>query len=607
MLPNKTKTVRTSVGVSAPNTWKDALTPSEVSTLPDLEQIVPSQICPTSGSENFSTLKNVSPSAFFVQKETPPHLSPLPTLPPNTCTFNHAENSQHTFNNADEKNCPLKCTCLGTHVGKAASAKTTTGCTQRMNVGDTHSALPTTEALDHASLGDKDSHIVDFSSASETETTLDVMSLDGLTPEFTDSNFAVSPLSPADELLRKVYGDHLHDNDGCHLTGGISAEDNAFWISLWNRIVSLAPNHYYVPHGTVGRRFITILVHEFRLVRFQRIANSERPIVFVSVILQKTHGVRCAKDIRQRLTQRMDLWEAGAYEALVNDTELEANARLGHIPKQDIDTLARTFNVKVLSGRLRSAVRTLTNRNGSGVLLPTDTCSKTGETVLTVLQQKHPALRDPPSVQQEHGAFEPYDSVPPPVSLHITSDIIERVSSKLSGAAGPGGTDAVDLRNWLLRFGAESDALRNEMAHWANWLANSSPPWASYRALMAGRLIALSKDPGVRPVGIGEIYRRLFAKAILYSVGKQATAACGNFNLCAGLPAGIEGAVHAVNSNTNISDDIPALPKKVVDPPDDLPPDDDPPYSIPLTSSLMTQTLIQWQHYLLMHAMDSMN
>ena len=56
----------------------------------------------------------------------------------------------------------------------------------------------------------------------------------------------------------------------------------------------------------------------------------------------------------------------------------------------------------------------------------------------------------------------------------------------------------------------------------------------------------LDKQPGVCPVGIGEIYRRLWAKCILNAIGTQATVACDNFNLCAGLPAGIDGAVHAI-------------------------------------------------------------
>jgi hypothetical protein len=155
-------------------------------------------------------------------------------------------------------------------------------------------------------------------------------------------------------------------------------------------------------------------------------------------------------------------------------------------------------------------------------------------------------MRDPPVEALGTGVFEPYNETPQPVPLDITEDIVEEVASKLSGAAGPGGTDAIALANWLLRFGAESELLRREMAAWASWLANSHPPWAAYRALMACRLVALDKQPGVRPVGIGEIYRRLIAKCAIAVVGHQATSACGNLNLCAGLPAGIEGAVHAV-------------------------------------------------------------
>ena len=122
----------------------------------------------------------------------------------------------------------------------------------------------------------------------------------------------------------------------------------------------------------------------------------------------------------------------------------------------------------------------------------------------------------------------------------------------------------MDLRNWLLRFGAESEALRAELALLANILANEHPPWASYRALMACRLVALDKQPGVRPVGIGEIFRRLIAKCVLAAVGHQAMEACGNLNLCAGLPAGIEGAVHAT---TTAWEKATAEPTEAADPP----------------------------------------
>jgi len=72
------------------------------------------------------------------------------------------------------------------------------------------------------------------------------------------------------------------------------------------------------------------------------------------------------------------------------------------------------------------------------------------------------------------------------------------------------------------------------------------PPWLAYRTLMACRLVALNKQPGVRPVGIGESYQQLLAKCILAATGCQATAACDNLNLCTGLPASIKGMVHAM-------------------------------------------------------------
>jgi len=364
----------------------------------------------------------------------------------------------------------------------------------------------------------------------------------------------------ADRLLDTVYGDHPHANDGRHMDGGIS--DDAAFQRRWKRVAQLPTSHYKVPKGPVGKRFVKILTQELRGVRTRQ-WNSEKPLLFAAVILQKAEGVTGSGDIRRRLTQRMDLWDQGSYIALVDSTEKEVLGRVGPARRtKDEAAEARAFDSMVKSGRLRKAVRSITSRDGGGVLQPDDNCTKTGRPVIEVLREKHPAMRDP--VLQDRlgpipGAFEPYDSTPEPVPLIITAQIVEKVASKLSGSAGPSGTDAVDLRDWLLRFGAESEALRLEMAAWTEWLANEHPPWAAYRALMACRLMALDKEPGTRPVGIGEIYRRLMAKCVISVCGHTATAACGNVNLCAGLSAGIEGAVHAMNGEWEEDDPATAL------------------------------------------------
>ena len=352
-----------------------------------------------------------------------------------------------------------------------------------------------------------------------------------------------SEITAADRLLDGVFGDHPHQNSGCHLNGGIN--DDAVWQRRWKRVAQLPTSLYAAPKGKVGRRFVSTLAAEFRGVR-DRQWNSERPLIFAAVILQKTTGVQSASSIRQRLTQRMDLWQQGDFAALIDDVEAEILGKVGSPRIPNDDALARSYNAKVLSGRLRSAVRFITQRDTGGVLQPDDACTKTGRPVLDVLREKHPTLRSPDIDSDDREAFEKYDNTPRSIPLTITSEVVEKVASRLSGAAGPCGVDAVDLRNWLLRFGPESAQLRKEMALQTEWLSNTHPPWAAYRAMMACRLVALDKQPGVRPLGIGEIFRRLLAKCVLSVIGTQATVACGNFNLCAGLSAGIEGAVHAL-------------------------------------------------------------
>ena len=268
--------------------------------------------------------------------------------------------------------------------------------------------------------------------------------------------------------------------------------------------------------------------------------------MFAKLILQTIQDVRKSKDVRARLDLRMELWERGRIRAFIDDVIAEVGGTPLVRREKDDAAKARSYQARVVSGRLRSAVRGVTNRAAGGVLQPDDVCSKTGRPVLEVLQGKHPKMREPNLNDPNLKIFEEYPTVPQAVPLDITAETDEKVASHLSGAAGPSGTNAVDLSNWLLRHGAESQLLRNEMAYMARWLANDHPPWAAYRALMACRLVALDKEPGTRPVGIGEIYRRLFAKCVLEACGSQATTACGNLNLCLGLPAGIEGAVHAV-------------------------------------------------------------
>ena len=185
---------------------------------------------------------------------------------------------------------------------------------------------------------------------------------------------------------------------------------------------------------------------------------------------------------------------------------------------------------------------------------PDNLCTKAGRPVIDILREKHPDMMVPDLSDDGMAAFEEYAELFESLPVDCDAEVVEEVAAKLRGGAGPSSVDAIALKGWLLRHGRASQVLREEMAEWTEWLCNDSPPWAAYRAMMSARLVALDKDPGTRPLGVGEVWRRGIAKCALKCCGEDAKAACGSTQLCAGLEAGIEGALHAVASRATEHD-----------------------------------------------------
>ena len=59
----------------------------------------------------------------------------------------------------------------------------------------------------------------------------------------------------------------------------------------------------------------------------------------------------------------------------------------------------------------------------------------------------------------------------------------------------------------------------------------------------------MTKDgtPGIRPIGVGEVMRRLIGKLLISVIKKDITTAAGPLQTCSGLKAGIEAAIHAMH------------------------------------------------------------
>ena len=114
-------------------------------------------------------------------------------------------------------------------------------------------------------------------------------------------------------------------------------------------------------------------------------------------------------------------------------------------------------------------------------------------------------------------------AIPDCPKLLVTPVTIADVVKQLRGAADLGGTDGPALKGWLLHHKGVSKTLCKAVACLTEWLSNDIRLWAAVQALTTNRLMTPDKKPGVRPIGIGQIWRRLMAKTVVRIVGPVAT------------------------------------------------------------------------------------
>jgi hypothetical protein len=101
------------------------------------------------------------------------------------------------------------------------------------------------------------------------------------------------------------------------LSGGVA--NNQQWQDYWRQLIVYPSSTYDAPSGAVGRRFVEKLAELLDGIRDRKL-NSEKFIVFQIVIMQRSHDVQQAKDIRKRISRRLDAWEEGKFSMLIQDT-----------------------------------------------------------------------------------------------------------------------------------------------------------------------------------------------------------------------------------------------------------------------------------------------
>jgi hypothetical protein len=160
-----------------------------------------------------------------------------------------------------------------------------------------------------------------------------------------------------------------------------------------------------------------------------------------------------------------------------------------------------------------------------------------------MLRQKHPPAEPVNPDMLLSGCAEEFHPIR---FAGITAEEIRKSAMNTRGAAGPSGADADQWRQICVSFRNVSSDLCNALASVARRLASAVVNPGNLDAFLANRLIPLDKCPGIRPIGIGEVMRRIIGKAIVRHLRTDIQQASGPIQLCAGLEAGCEAAIHAI-------------------------------------------------------------
>ncbi|CAB4014728.1 Hypothetical predicted protein [Paramuricea clavata] len=192
------------------------------------------------------------------------------------------------------------------------------------------------------------------------------------------------------------------------------------------------------------------------------------------------------------LKKRLASWKSGEVDKLLHEGRV-IESRIGKGMKSEPQNKANRFAKLVIEGQINSAMRFLNDASSGKILSLTDN-------VMQQLREKQPEAQPAKSRVLLRG---PHSSV-------ALCDALETLARNLC-------TDHVDP--------------------------------SSIEALVASRLIQLDKGGvGVRPIGVGEVVRRVISKSVMKVVKSDVMKASGSLQLCAYQPSGSKAAIHAMRN-----------------------------------------------------------
>ena len=306
-------------------------------------------------------------------------------------------------------------------------------------------------------------------------------------------------------------------------------------ITQWRR------NIFKLPKGNNGKQYVRIMT---KLIGDWISTNEEDKLKLLmcmpNLLLQRTSRKGKARENKDTLSRRLTLWEDEKYEELAKEGKtLQRRLKIDKPNKDDDAELIKSFRNNMISGKVNAALRLLDKTSCKGVLPMTpDT--------MTQLLEKHPQAEP---AHDEMILKGPMNEVNPIIFDDLNAQLVQKMSLKTKGAAGPSCFDADDWRNVLGTriYGDATDDLCSAIAQMAKKLCVENRTLnGGVTALAACRLIPLDKDPGLRPIGIGEVLRRIIGKMVVHILKPDLQDGAGELQMCVGQEGGCEAGVHAM-------------------------------------------------------------
>ena len=198
---------------------------------------------------------------------------------------------------------------------------------------------------------------------------------------------------------------------------------------------------------------------------------------------------------------------------------------------------SRRFKQLVQKGNVNGAIKLLTN-NMKGGILPLN--QQTMELLRTKLPGGNAASED----ALLHGEIQ---MVQPIIYEAIDENMVLKAAQLTKGGSGPSGMDADGWRK-ILKSKTYVRDLQKALAIVVKKMCVEDVTDNSLESLMSSPFVPLDKNPGLRPICVGEVLRRLAGKIVMSVTKEDAVNASFRSQMCGRKKKGSEAAIHAMES-----------------------------------------------------------